>query len=83
MSCIKHLPNALTIGVRSNGLPELSASISENSLIKTSGEVWYFNHNGHYDKGTPWYLENLPCASTMDVLIEETPSYFHGLMVIM
>ena len=85
MSCRKHLPDALIIGVKSNGLSGLKAFLSEHSRIKTSGEngVWYFNRDGNYDSGTSWYLENLPCSSTTDVIIEETQSYFHGRMVIM
>ena len=81
-TCVKRIPDVLIVGASKCGTGALSQFLSYHPgiVIDAVAELNFFGKN--YGLGYDWYLENLPCSRSDQVLIERTAAYMYRTEVI-
>ena len=73
--CTKKLPTVLVIGAPKCGTGALSAFLNfhPNIILYPNIELNYFSQ--HYDLGTDWYKDQMPCSYPSQLTIERSTEY--------
>jgi len=72
----KRLPDAIIIGARKGGTRALLEFANMHpKIMRAKREIHFFDK--HWEKGSEWYVEQMPSVMEGQVCMEKTPGYFH------
>jgi len=72
----KRLPDAIIIGARKGGTRALLEFANMHpKILRAKREIHFFDK--HWEKGSDWYIEQMPSVMEGQVCMEKTPGYFH------
>jgi len=73
-------PKAIIVGVAKCGTDTLLRFIEKHPLIKAPlREIKFFNNIDEYERGLPYYVNQMPESFENQITIEKSPQYFEGL----
>lgn len=74
---VGRLPDCIIIGARKAGTRIVLAMLNRHPKVKIVGpELGFFNSASTYQKGLSWYSQQMPNATSDEVVIEKTADYF-------